>query len=215
MLTSLNRILSKPALALVIFFALPLAMAQTVQPTPTVLDPKKVDFLGSSSIQFWQTIKTDFPQVDPVNLGVWGTDFSDLLADAPRLLRENPATRYVIYSGDNDIAAGSKAEDVVAKFEKLEALIHSTYPQAKIFLISIKPCPVPDRRQHIPEVARTNSLLKNFTAFKPSVTFVDVFPAMLTAEGEPRAELFQADGLHMNEKGYALWANALRPLLNN
>jgi lysophospholipase L1-like esterase len=32
-----------------------------------------------------------------------------------------------------------------------------------------------------------------------------VFTAMLDAEGHPRADLFRADALHLNEAGYTLW----------
>ncbi len=30
-------------------------------------------------------------------------------------------------------------------------------------------------------------------------------PRMLGANGEPDPSLFEADNLHMNEKGYAIW----------
>jgi hypothetical protein len=36
---------------------------------------------------------------------------------------------------------------------------------------------------------------------------------MLNAKGEPRAELFVKDMLHMNEAGYAVWKPVLAPLV--
>jgi lysophospholipase L1-like esterase len=36
---------------------------------------------------------------------------------------------------------------------------------------------------------------------------------MLDAQGEPRAELFRWDGLHMNAKGYAVWTSIIKPVL--
>jgi len=36
---------------------------------------------------------------------------------------------------------------------------------------------------------------------------------MLGESGEPRAELFIADGLHMSAEGYALWTQILEPVL--
>jgi lysophospholipase L1-like esterase len=43
--------------------------------------------------------------------------------------------------------------------------------------------------------------------------FVDVEPGMLGSGGLPRDELFAKDGLHLNDKGYELWASLLRPHL--
>jgi lysophospholipase L1-like esterase len=43
--------------------------------------------------------------------------------------------------------------------------------------------------------------------------FVNVFPLMLAPDGRPRPEIFVADGLHMNAKGYAIWTKAVAPKL--
>ena len=45
------------------------------------------------------------------------------------------------------------------------------------------------------------------------VVYVDVATPMLGADGEPRPELFIADGLHMSAEGYALWITILKPVL--
>ena len=45
------------------------------------------------------------------------------------------------------------------------------------------------------------------------VTFVDVAAKMLDAHGAPRADLLREDGLHMRPAGYAIWIDALQPVL--
>lgn len=45
------------------------------------------------------------------------------------------------------------------------------------------------------------------------LSYVDVFQPMLTADAEPRPELFRADGVHLNAEGYQLWASVLQPTL--
>jgi lysophospholipase L1-like esterase len=45
------------------------------------------------------------------------------------------------------------------------------------------------------------------------VTFVDTHKHMLGPNGQPRAEWFTIDGIHMNEKGYRLWRDVLLPQL--
>jgi lysophospholipase L1-like esterase len=49
---------------------------------------------------------------------------------------------------------------------------------------------------------------------RPRGYFIDVFEAMLDSRGGPRAELFLADGLHMNRAGYELWTQLLFPYRN-
>jgi lysophospholipase L1-like esterase len=39
--------------------------------------------------------------------------------------------------------------------------------------------------------------------------YIDVFNAMINEKGIPIKDYFTADGLHMNEKGYAVWRNII------
>ena len=44
-----------------------------------------------------------------------------------------------------------------------------------------------------------------------NAAFVDIGAAMLAdTDGPPAADLFVKDGLHMSQKGYALWADLVR-----
>ena len=38
---------------------------------------------------------------------------------------------------------------------------------------------------------------------------MDIDAPMIGPHGKPRAGLFREDGLHLNEKGYALWTRLL------
>ena len=42
------------------------------------------------------------------------------------------------------------------------------------------------------------------------VTFIDIWDAMLSAEGERIPDLFIEDGLHINAKGYEIWTKLVR-----
>lgn len=42
---------------------------------------------------------------------------------------------------------------------------------------------------------------------------IDLHPAMLGPDGEPRHALFDPDGLHLNAAGYALWTALVRAAL--
>ena len=171
-------------------------------------DPDTTVFIGSSTIEFWETLSGDFKPAKTLNLGVGGTTYTYLLQHAPDYAAKYPARRFVIYSGDNDLELGARPRAIADQFRQLAALLHERLPSCTITLIDVKPSP--KRRKNIALIRETNALLREAAKPLAYVSFVDVFPLMTNAKGEPRAELFREDGLHLNDKGYALWTKALK-----
>jgi lysophospholipase L1-like esterase len=56
-------------------------------------------------------------------------------------------------------------------------------------------------------------MIKNFLKKKKKTAFVDVYKAMLKADGTPMTDIFLEDNLHMNAKGYAIWQKIIEPYL--
>jgi hypothetical protein len=80
-----------------------------------------------------------------------------------------------------------------------------------VIYISTAPNPA---RWHLKQAwVELNARMAAFAATDPRVTFVDVWSPMLSSSGEPRPELFVEDRLHMNGRGYAIWARVLRPIV--
>jgi lysophospholipase L1-like esterase len=48
-------------------------------------------------------------------------------------------------------------------------------------------------------------LIEKYTTENEKLDFIEVFTAMLDDEGQPRADLFRTDALHLNQTGYTLW----------
>jgi hypothetical protein len=192
-----------------------LALALTFPFASFAKSPPEVLFVGSSTIQFWNSLGTDFPDVQPINLGVWGTKFPFLIEHANEWASKFPnADAVVIYDGDNDIAEGSTPEQVVASFRNAAELLHAHELKARIFVLSIKPCLASDRRDKIALVKQANRLIQKTAKELGYVTYVDNYGDMIDARGEPKPELFRADGLHLSPAGYALWVKNLKPLLS-
>ena len=84
-------------------------------------------------------------------------------------------------------------------------------PGVQIIYISIKQSP--SRWQLADKIRAANRLVAEAQRGDAHQKFVDVFTPMLGPDGKPRADLFRDDRLHMNEQGYTLWAEMLRPLL--
>ena len=56
-------------------------------------------------------------------------------------------------------------------------------------------------------------MIYNFLWQQSQVGYVDVFSRMLDADGKANRTLFLQDMLHMNQEGYKIWQDAIRPYL--
>ena len=117
----------------------------------------------------------------------------------------------VLYAGDNDIAAGKSPETVRDDYRNFAAVVRAKLPCAKIVYVSIKPSP--SRWKLADKVREANRLIREAQRSDECQVFVDVWPAMLGDDGQPRPELFVADKLHLSPQGYEIWTKLLRPHL--
>ena len=167
--------------------------------------------IGSSSIVKWTNAAAQFPDHRLINRGFGGSHLSDSVAFVERIVVPYQPKLVLLYAGDNDIAAGKTPEQVFADFKAFVAIVQAALPQTRIAFISIKPSP--SRMKLIQSIKTTNRLIRDFIAESPKLIYVDVFNPMLGADDQPRAELFVADQLHLNNAGYKLWAGIVRPVL--
>jgi len=168
-------------------------------------------FVGSSSIRFWQ-LEEYFPDMQVINRGFGGSHISDSVYFADRIVIKHRPKTVVFFAGGNDIAAGKTAETVADDFKQFVAKVHDDLPDTRILVIAIKPSIA---RWHMVDTIRdANARIEAFTRMVDRVEFVDVFPAMIGNDGTVRTDLFVKDGLHLNDKGYALWTSILMPYLS-
>lgn len=172
---------------------------------------KYIVFTGSSSIVGWKTLNADFPDKRILNRAFGGSQTFEVVHFADRIIKPYKPKQVVIYSGDNDIAAGKTPEEVLKDFKVLYNKIKESNRHAVITYISIKPSP--SRKQYMPTIVKTNKLISDFLAEKKRTSYVDIYNPMLTPDGKPRPELFQSDSLHMVQAGYDLWRGILKPYL--
>jgi len=168
-------------------------------------------FVGSSSIRLWDLAKS-FPDLKAANHGFGGSLLSDSVEYFDRIVVPINPTTIVIYAGDNDIASGKSPETVHSDFVNFVALVVKKVPDCgKLLYISIKPST--RRWAMADQIQKTNALVKATCDANPRLQFVDVWAPMLDADGLPNSEMLLIDGLHMTEKGYKIWSDALHPYL--
>lgn len=169
-------------------------------------------FVGSSSFRLWKNIQDDFPGHVIINRGFGGSSLPHVIDYADDIVVRYRPKQIVIYCGENDFSRDTvTSELVVQRFVTLFDYLRKKLPKAEIVYVSMKPSP---RRQHLmPRIDAANRSIQAFLKTKRRTRYVDIWDAMLNADGTPRKGLFVADMLHMNSDGYAIWQKALAPHL--
>ncbi len=216
----------------ILYFLLPLALcwtgsvlAQVAAPFANeIADFKKRDslqapapggvlFLGSSSFRLWENIEESFPGVPLINRGFGGSSLPDVISYVDDIVFPYAPKQVIIYCGENDFAGADSitAQIVQERFTQLFRIIRNRLPEAHIAFVSIKPSP--SRAHLMPKMVEANSLIRSFLQKEKRTAFVDVYQLMLDKEGKPMEDIFVADKLHMNSKGYEIWRKALLPVI--
>ena len=170
-----------------------------------------VVFVGSSSIRMWETLEDDFRGVPVINRGFGGSELSDVVHFADRIVVPYHPRLVVLYAGDNDLAAGKSPTQVYNDFLSFVGIIHQRLPGVRVAFVAIKPSI--SRWNIVDKIRETNRLVRDRVRTDNQLAYVDVFAPMLNKSGQPRRELFLEDGLHMNSQGYAIWRDLLAPLV--
>lgn len=168
-------------------------------------------FVGSSSIKKWTTVQEDFPHHRVLNRGFGGSQLGDSVHFADRIVIPYAPRMVVVYAGGNDLNAGKTPGQVFAAFQAFVEKVRAQLPETTIAYISI--AGNPKRWAQVEQVKATNALIADYIGKNPGLKFIDVFPRMLGADGLPLPDIFVADRLHMNAKGYELWTGIVGPAL--
>jgi lysophospholipase L1-like esterase len=171
--------------------------------------PCDIVLMGSSSIQNWGTSQADVGPLHSVNVGISGTVTENWFGLVDELVVPFNPRMVIVYLGANDINnSGKSSEAVSADLERLFGQIHAGLPSADIYFISIFPTiQRPDTRADMQAV---NALTLQRITQENYLHYIDCAAALQGADGEPLADVFMADNVHLNEKGYAIWADTIR-----
>ena len=110
----------------------------------------------------------------------------------------------VLMIGTNNLAQDS-VEDISKGVKAVVDLLHSKLPNSKILLLAVLP-----RSTYNDKVKQLNGLISKFGNGN-SVTFLSMNNHFEDAKGI-HSDLY-VEGLHLNEKGYQVWAQTMDPTL--
>lgn len=166
-------------------------------------------FVGSSSIRLWSTAEA-FPGYPVINRGFGGSELSDAIHFYDVLVKPFSPAKIFLYEGDNDIERGKSAEQVLEDFKQFADMVAADFPGTELVFLSIKPSTA--RWDKWPVMREANRMVREHAERQPNLAYADVATPLLDASGGP-GDFFVADGLHLNERGYALWREAIAPYL--
>lgn len=118
--------------------------------------------------------------------------------------------------GINDVSHGLTPAQLAARYERLVKRIRQESPDTKLYLQSVMPINnnfgryrnlrgkegvIRDFNKKIEEIAEANGAI-----------FIDLQPLLVDNKGNLRKDLTN-DGLHLNGRGYRIWADGIRDLV--
>lgn len=172
--------------------------------------------IGDSWFEFYEKGSPDCPAgtflVDSkgksvVNLAIGGTTFGDWERNVNKVLGGIKFEQAFINLGYNDVHVYEPIEKVMAGFINTVAAIRKINAKAKIFVNAV--CPSPACPKSRGAKSELNARIKEYCK-RNGMTFVPCNERLSALEGDPQElwKAFAADGIHLTEKGYALWAPA-------
>lgn len=168
-------------------------------------------FTGSSSVRLWRKLQEEFPDHQIINSGFGGSQASDLLYFVDELILSYNPKKVFIYEGDNDLWAKKRPSDVLDTTADIIRRIKAKNTATQVILISAKPSI--SRWKIRRKYKRLNRKMERFTQNDPNLFFVDVWKPMLNKR-KLKTDIFIEDGLHMNQKGYDIWYETMKDLVN-
>jgi len=175
-------------------------------------DPKLI-FYGSSSIRLWESLYDDFAPWHPVNLGFGGSTLAACVWFFDRLIGPYHPDSMIVYAGDNDLGDGRHPEEVFIFFQQLVSRTRQHFGDIPLAFISIKPSIT--RWNIVDSIRYTNKLIEEEIRRQDNnLHFINVYNRMTDNAGYPKREFLDPDGLHINDKGYALWKDIIQQYLS-
>lgn len=173
-------------------------------------EKETIVFTGSSSIRKWEKLKQRFPTHQIVNTGFGGSEASDLLYYSNELIHRFQPLKVFIYEGDNDINSKKKTKQILKDIKEIIAGIQNKNIETKIVLIAAKPSIARWRLKR--KYKQLNRRFKKLSKTNTRISYADVWTPMLDGK-KLKKDIFIADGLHLNEKGYQIWYQTIKEFI--
>ena len=172
--------------------------------------------MGSSTMDYWADWQTDIGDRLGYNVGIGGTIVEDWLYAYDKLVKPfNPSTILIYLGGNNINNMGHTGKYAESLMENLLNKMHADFPDAEIYYIysmAVPSCYKGGKFNY--EYGQFIEEMKKLVADTNWLNGIDTFTS-LTKDGEARKDLYRDDGIHLNEKGYDIFAQIINDAVFN
>ena len=166
-------------------------------------------FIGSSIFRQWESLGTQMAPLPVFNRAFGGSRTNEVLHYTDTIVLPYAPKLIVYYCGSNDINAKVMPPEIAANFRAFVDRVHAKLPQTRIIYSAI--IRAPQKQEYWDRVDAANTLIRDYCAADKRLSFVDLNPAVFTADGKPRMELYRDDKLHYHPPAYVGFTAILKP----
>lgn len=167
----------------------------------------EIIFYGASNFRLWETMDEDMAPYVVQNHGMGGCNDAELLEYAEQVLYPYQPRAVFIQTGSNDNTQGLSLEEIKSNKEKLYGTFRENLPDTVFIIMSGLPCP--NRSEYWDDINTTNQFIAQYCDEHEDFYFIDAIGVMTTENGDFRPELFNNDGIHLNDAGHAVWTELM------
>ncbi|MCY2928766.1 MAG: GDSL-type esterase/lipase family protein [Planctomycetota bacterium] len=171
-------------------------------------------FLGDSITEQWRNNavwQKHYAPLNAVNFGIGGDLTQNVLWRILNGETENAKPKVVILLIGTNNTGGNTAEEIAAGVKANVDALRKKLPASKILVLGILPRGQEAKTPLRAKIAAVNAATKKLDDGK-MVRYLDIGPKLLDKNGKLNGDV-SPDALHLSEKGYQIWADAMAPLL--
>lgn len=165
-------------------------------------------YVGSSSIRRWKDLDKVFPDDYPVNAGFGGSHISYNIDAIERIHLPCRPSRITFYCGGNDLNSGKSLDFVFSDFKYYLGRLWNEEPLVEVYVMAVNHAPAGEKNWS--RFDEYYARLDDLASRADGLHSVDFVRLLLNQDGTAREELYVKDRVHMNEQGYAIWAEAFK-----
>ena len=171
----------------------------------------QIVFLGNSITEGGKDWNEKFGVVGISNRGISGDSTDGVIARLNEIIHFSPKAIFLLI-GINDIYNElTPSTDYVANnILKIIKRINHELPETKIFLQTILPV---EKEVYKDKIIEVNGMIKTFVS-QSKFEIIDLYSIFVNEEGKMKKEL-SYDGVHLNDKGYSVWVDYIKPTVLN
>lgn len=186
-------------------------------------EPMQLLFIGDSITEGWRKApevwKANYEQYQAANFGIGGDRTEHVIWRIEDGVLKGVKPKVVVLMIGTNNSGDHTSAQIAAANEKIVQLIRAAIPETKVLLLGIFPRgprkgpngSFDDAVARMKTIGEVNAALAKLDDGK-HVRFLDIGAKFLGADGKI-PDALMPDQLHPNAAGYVIWADAMRPLL--